>query len=109
PVSPSGNCGLESLYRSNAKYQPGWQPRFICFEYTSDLPRVGIAAGSAEGFLTRPTIALLHRTSGAEEGLDTGEAEHATAVLALIPPPRDVVAEALSTEHLPEQMRVRRA
>ena len=58
----SKNWQLESLYRSNAKYLPEWQPRFICFEYTSDLPRVGIAAGSAEGFLTRPTISLLHRT-----------------------------------------------
>ena len=50
----SRNWQLESLYRSNAKYLPSWQPRFICFEYASDLPRVGTAAGSAEGFLTRP-------------------------------------------------------
>ena len=34
----SRNWQLESLYRSNAKYQPEWQPRYICFEYTSDLP-----------------------------------------------------------------------
>ncbi len=105
----SKNWQLESLYRSNAKYLPVWQPRFICFEYTSDLPRVGIAAGGAEGFLTRPTISLLHRTGKVEDALDTGGADHAAAVLALIPPPRDIVAEALSTEHLPEQMRVRRA
>src|SRR6478735_9046401 len=105
----SKNWQLESLYRSNAKYLPEWQPRFICFEYTSDLPRVGIAAGSAEGFLTRPTISLLRRTGKAEDTLETGEAEHAAAVLELIPPPRDIVAEALSTAHLPEQMRVRRA
>ncbi len=105
----SKNWQLESLYRSNAKYLPEWQPRFICFEYTSDLPRVGIAAGSAEGFLTRPTISLLHRTGRSEDALETGGAEHAAAVLALIPPPRDVLAEALSTDHLPEQVRVRRA
>ena len=53
-VLASRNWQLESLYRSNAKYQPTWQPRFICFEYASDLPRVGTAAGSAEGFLTAP-------------------------------------------------------
>ena len=55
-VLASRNWQLESLYRSNAKYQPEWQPRYICFEYTSDLPRVGTAAGSAEGFLTRPSL-----------------------------------------------------
>ena len=94
---------------SNAKYLPAWQPRFICFEYTSDLPRVGIAAGSAEGFLTRPTISLCTVPAPPTTPSTPAVAEHATAVLALIPPPRDIVAEALSTEHLPEQMRVRRA
>ncbi|KAA1423888.1 bifunctional lysylphosphatidylglycerol synthetase/lysine--tRNA ligase LysX [Mumia zhuanghuii] len=99
---------LESLYRSNAKYHPAWQPRFMCFEYASDLPRVGTAAGSAEGFLTRPTLSsLLHRRDGGN-ALDTASASHAEAVLALIPPEPDLVAEALSTTHLPEQMRVRR-
>jgi lysyl-tRNA synthetase class 2 len=60
-VLASRNWQLESLYRSNAKYQPDWQPRYICFEYPSDLPRVGTAAGSAEGFLTRPSLATLSR------------------------------------------------
>ena len=60
----SRNWQLESLYRSNAKYLPSWQPRFMCFEYASDLPRVGTAAGSAEGFLTRPSLSsLLNRKS----------------------------------------------
>ena len=66
-VLASRNWQLESLYRSNAKYLPEWQPRFICFEYASDLPRVGMAAGNAEGFLTRPSLSLLRRT-GAEAG-----------------------------------------
>ncbi|SDE33314.1 bifunctional lysylphosphatidylglycerol synthetase/lysine--tRNA ligase LysX [Nocardioides lianchengensis] len=100
---------LESLYRSNAKYLPDWQPRYMGYEFASDLPRVGTAAGSAEGFLTRPSISLFRSKNSQEEALDTGGTEHAAAVLALIPPPRDVVAEALSTAHLPEQMRVRRA
>ncbi len=100
---------LESLYRSNAKYQPEWQPRYMGYQYASDLPRVGTAAGSAEGFLTRPSIARLHGKGNVPESLDTGGADHAAAVLALIPPPRDVLAEALSTDHLPEQIRVRRA
>lgn len=103
----SKNWQLESLYRSNAKYQPEWQPRYMGFEYASDLPRVGTAAGSAEGFLTAPSISLLRRKAG-DDALDTGGREHAEAVLALMPPARDAVAEALSTAHLPEQMRVRR-
>lgn len=107
----SRNWQLESLYRSNAKYLPVWQPRFICFEYTSDLPRVGTAAGSAEGFLTRPRLAMLQRKTErtAEAALDTAGAGHAAAVAALIPAPPDPVAEALSVEGLPEQIRIRRA
>ncbi|MFI7063849.1 bifunctional lysylphosphatidylglycerol synthetase/lysine--tRNA ligase LysX [Kribbella sp. NPDC050124] len=104
----SRNWQLESLYRSNAKYLPVWQPRFMCFEYTSDLPRVGTAAGSAEGFLTRPRLATLHRKAG-QTALDTAGAGHAAAVKALIPAPPDPLAEAMSVEGLPEQVRVRRA
>ena len=100
---------LESLYRSNAKYLPVWQPRYMGYEFASDLPWVGTAAGSAEGFLTKPSISLFRSKNSDEDSLDTGGSEHAAAVLALIPPARDVVAEALSTAHLPEQMRVRRA
>ncbi|WP_170127348.1 phosphatidylglycerol lysyltransferase domain-containing protein [Kineococcus rhizosphaerae] len=42
---------LEQLYRSNAKYQPRWVPRFLCFERTSDLPRIGLAVARVEQFL----------------------------------------------------------
>ena len=31
---------IESLYRANAKYQPTWVPRFLCFPRARDLPRV---------------------------------------------------------------------
>lgn len=109
-VLASRSWQLESLYRSNAKYQPQWQPRFICFEYASDLPRVGTAAGSAEGFLTRPSLAMLTRRGRAEtEELGRATAEYAGEVRALVPPAPDLVAEAMSAERLPEQMRVRRA
>ncbi|MCD9154913.1 bifunctional lysylphosphatidylglycerol synthetase/lysine--tRNA ligase LysX [Aeromicrobium duanguangcaii] len=99
---------LESLYRSNAKYLPQWQPRYMGYEYTSDLPRVGMAAGSAEGFLTVPSISLLRRRGRREEGLASGQDDYAEQVRALVPPERDVVAEALALDHLSEQMRVRR-
>ncbi len=42
---------IESLYRANAKYQPDWQPRFLCFPSARDLPRISFAALSAEAFL----------------------------------------------------------
>ncbi|HVK36802.1 MAG TPA: bifunctional lysylphosphatidylglycerol synthetase/lysine--tRNA ligase LysX, partial [Microlunatus sp.] len=104
----SRNWQLESLYRSNAKYLPAWQPRFICFEYASDLPRVGTAAGSAEGFLSRPSLSSLLRRQEANTALDTGTESYAAEVRALMPPPPDLLAEALSADRLPEQVRVRR-
>jgi lysyl-tRNA synthetase class 2 len=105
----SRNWQLESLYRSNAKYQPTWQPRFMCFEYASDLPRVGTAAGSAEGFLTKPSLSMLLKGGHGDEELDRATAAYAEAVRAELPPERDLVAEAMSATKLPEQVRVRRA
>ena len=46
---------IESLYRANAKYQPEWVPRFVCFRSSADLPRVSVAALRAEAFLVAPT------------------------------------------------------
>ncbi len=42
---------IESLYRANAKYQPVWQPRYLCFPTARDLPRIAVAVLSAEAFL----------------------------------------------------------
>ncbi|MEU8701734.1 phosphatidylglycerol lysyltransferase domain-containing protein [Streptomyces sp. NPDC048680] len=54
---------IESLYRANAKYRPIWEPRFLLFEKSSDLLRIGIAAGRAEGFLEAPGLPKwLHRS-----------------------------------------------
>ncbi len=47
---------IESLYRANAKYRPIWEPRFMLFEKSADLPRIGVAAGRAEGFLEAPGL-----------------------------------------------------
>ena len=100
---------LESLYRSNAKYLPDWQPRFLGYEYASDLPRVGTAAGNAEGFLQSPSLSLFRAKANPEETLSADGASHADAVRALIPAPPDLVAEAVSADRFPEQVRVRRA
>jgi lysyl-tRNA synthetase, class II len=45
---------LETLYRSNMKYQPDWVPRFACYEDARMVPRVGVASSIAEGFLVLP-------------------------------------------------------
>ena len=45
---------LETLYRSNMKYQPEWIPRYSCYEDARLIPRVGVASVIAEGFLVLP-------------------------------------------------------
>jgi len=45
---------LETLYRSNMKYQPDWIPRFACYDDARMVPRVGVASSIAEGFLVLP-------------------------------------------------------
>ncbi|MFJ3337498.1 phosphatidylglycerol lysyltransferase domain-containing protein [Streptomyces sp. NPDC086766] len=47
---------IESLYRANAKYRPVWEPRFLLFAKSSDIPRIGLASARAEGFLTPPAL-----------------------------------------------------
>ncbi|MFJ7086167.1 phosphatidylglycerol lysyltransferase domain-containing protein [Streptomyces griseus] len=42
---------IESLYKFNAKFKPRWEPRFVVFRTSRDLPRIGIAAMQAEGFV----------------------------------------------------------
>lgn len=46
---------LDSLYRSNRKYQPRWMPRYICHG-PGTLFDVGIAMLRAEAFLTMPSF-----------------------------------------------------
>ena len=52
---------IESLYRANAKYNPIWVPRFVCFRRAGELPRAAIAALQAEAFLDRPKLRWLAR------------------------------------------------
>ena len=47
---------LESLYRANAKYRPIWEPRFVLYSRSADLPRIGVAFARAEGFLAMPRL-----------------------------------------------------
>ena len=52
---------IESLYRANAKYRPIWEPRFLLFEKSADLPRIAVASVRAEGFLEAPALPGLPR------------------------------------------------
>jgi lysyl-tRNA synthetase class 2 len=55
---------IESLYKFNAKFRPRWEPRFVVYRSSRDLPRIGFAAMQAEGFvnLTLPRV-LRRRTT----------------------------------------------
>lgn len=55
---------LEALYRSNLKYQPDWEPRYLCFADNRELPKVGIASAIAEGFLTLPSFRRARKHTG---------------------------------------------
>jgi lysyl-tRNA synthetase, class II len=95
---------LESLYRANAKYQPVWTPRYLCFGAARDLPRIGIASALAEGFLTAPSLRRLQNDAAAT-----------TVVAVAVAPPRAEAADPVAAQlaavraHLPEQVRVRHA
>ncbi len=52
---------IESLYRANAKYRPIWEPRYLLFEKSGEIPRIGIASARAEGFITAPSMPVLFR------------------------------------------------
>ncbi|MFF3910961.1 phosphatidylglycerol lysyltransferase domain-containing protein [Streptomyces sp. NPDC001848] len=56
---------IESLYKFNAKFQPRWEPRFMVYASTRDLPRIGFAVMQAEGFVNLPLPRFLARTSPA--------------------------------------------
>ncbi|WP_424640554.1 phosphatidylglycerol lysyltransferase domain-containing protein [Embleya sp. AB8] len=43
---------IESLYKFNAKFRPKWEPRFLVYPATRDLPRIGFATMQAEAFIS---------------------------------------------------------
>ncbi|MFD8479169.1 phosphatidylglycerol lysyltransferase domain-containing protein [Kitasatospora sp. NPDC059673] len=59
---------IESLYRANAKYRPIWEPRYLLFEKSSEIPRIGIASARAEGFITVPSMPALFRRRHTGQG-----------------------------------------
>ncbi|MGG2466060.1 phosphatidylglycerol lysyltransferase domain-containing protein [Streptomyces sp. RGM 3693] len=55
---------IESLYKFNDKFQPRWEPRFVVFRNSRDIPRIGLATLQAEGYLELPRV--LRRRKAAE-------------------------------------------
>ena len=105
---------LETLYRSNMKYQPEWVPRFACYEDARLIPRVGIASVIAEGFLVLPFSRRSKQHTGQHSSVpqtlvDTGLLHEDGSTpdisgLAVGSPDDDTRAP-----RLPEQVRVRMA
>ncbi|MFC9848027.1 phosphatidylglycerol lysyltransferase domain-containing protein [Streptomyces sp. NPDC060223] len=56
---------IESLYKFNAKFSPRWEPRFVVYGSSRDLPRIGLAAMQAEGFVSLALPRLLRRRRAA--------------------------------------------
>ena len=95
---------LESLYRSNAKYQPRWEPRFICFGERRELARVGLASAIAEGFVTVP---FAHRFSRTVRATDVATLAAAPAVEPIAP--AELEPEAPAGARAPTQTDIRLA
>jgi lysyl-tRNA synthetase, class II len=105
---------LETLYRSNMKYQPEWVPRYACYEDARLVPRVGVASVIAEGFLVLP---FSRRNEQPHTGQHISAPENLVATGLLhhdgsAPDLGDLEAdlpEADEGPRLPEQVRVRMA
>ncbi|MFL6138707.1 MAG: phosphatidylglycerol lysyltransferase domain-containing protein [Frankiaceae bacterium] len=52
---------IDSLYRFNAKFDPVWVPRYLCYPRALHLPRITVAALEAEAFLLWPSQWWKHR------------------------------------------------
>ncbi|CAN5674885.1 bifunctional lysylphosphatidylglycerol synthetase/lysine--tRNA ligase LysX [soil metagenome] len=104
---------LETLYRSNMKYQPEWVPRFACYEDARLIPRVGVASVIAEGFLVLPFSRRAKQHTGQHSSVP--ETLVATGLLHEDGSAPDIsgltidLPEDNAPPRLPEQVRVRMA
>ncbi|MFP3986588.1 bifunctional lysylphosphatidylglycerol synthetase/lysine--tRNA ligase LysX [Streptomyces sp. E11-3] len=100
---------LEALYRSNAKYDPEWYPRFICYGDAGSLARVSLASGIAEGFVSVPSLRKLwgngHRSAAFSVRPSTTEGLPSLTALGLTGDAPQ--ADRDPVDDLPEQVRVR--
>ena len=103
---------LETLYRSNMKYQPQWVPRYACYEDTRLIPRVGVASVIAEGFLVLPFSRRAKQHTGQHSAvphdLVASGRLHADGSTPAPAGPETTPADG-DSDRLPEQVRVRMA
>ncbi|MDX2544759.1 phosphatidylglycerol lysyltransferase domain-containing protein [Streptomyces sp. WI04-05B] len=69
---------IESLYKFNAKFRPRWEPRFVVYRTSSDLPRIGLAAMQAEGFVNLALPRILGRRTKTPRPCAHATAERST-------------------------------
>lgn len=101
---------LETLYRSNMKYQPQWVPRYACYEDARLVPRVGVASVIAEGFLILPFSRRARQHTGHHSAVPHGliatgqlHADGSKPDVGVLPSEATPVEES----RLPDQVRVR--
>lgn len=106
---------LETLYRSNMKYQPEWLPRYACYEDARLIPRVGVASVIAEGFLVLPFSRRNEQHTGQHPSVpsvlvETGLLHHDGSAPDVSSLQRDELPSVGDPRRrLPEQVRVRLA
>ena len=104
---------LETLYRSNMKYQPEWVPRYACYEDARLIPRVGVASVIAEGFLVLPFSRRNKQHTGqhisAPQNLLAAGLLHHDGSAPNVAELQADLPEVDSGPRLPEQVRVRMA
>jgi lysyl-tRNA synthetase, class II len=105
---------LETLYRSNMKYQPEWVPRYACYVDARLIPRVGVASVIAEGFLVLPfsrrdKVHTGHHPAVPERLAESGllHPDGSTPDVSGLQERRDAAEEEETKSRLPEQVRVR--
>ena len=101
---------LETLYRSNMKYQPQWVPRFACYEDARFIPRVGVASVIAEGFLVLPFSRRAKQHTGHHSAVPHELAASGRLHADGSAPTAEIAAVAdHEASRLPDQVRVRMA
>lgn len=98
---------LEALYRSNAKYQPHWFPRFLCYGEAASLARIGLASAIAEGFVSVPSLRKLRRKGHPRNGPRPATTEALPSLAALGLEGGDEAGAVGPDAGLPEQVRIR--
>lgn len=104
---------LETLYRSNMKYQPDWVPRYACYDDNREMPKVGVASALAEGFLVLPftrrdRVHTGNRTAAPQRLVDSGLLHHDGTAPDVSGLQVDDLPESDDTKRRqPEQVRVR--